>query len=153
MSPAISASSRLLPAKLPWPLPTELSADEPPWAPSLTTAVNLRRAARPQVSPREVGCFIGLVRTPPEQRDMAAIAEAIAQAGKLWAILDARIAAQGWIAADHFTLADIACFPWVVTHKAQGFTLDDFTHVKRVLAAFLARPAVARGLSIPKRPG
>ena len=56
-----------------------------------------------------------------------------------------------------YTIADIATFPWV--NNLVGFYgagelvgFDEFVNVKRSLQAFLARPAVVRGLSIPPRP-
>jgi glutathione S-transferase len=52
--------------------------------------------------------FIGLVRTPADKRDTAAIATAIKDAGGMWSILDARLARQPYMAGDHLTLADIA---------------------------------------------
>ena len=41
-----------------------------------------------------------------------------------------------------YSIADIACFPWTMTHKAQGFTLDDYPNVKRWYAG---RPRAAAG--------
>ncbi|HEX3637411.1 MAG TPA: glutathione binding-like protein, partial [Paraburkholderia sp.] len=62
-----------------------------------------------------------------------------------------------WILGDAYSIADIATFPWV--RNLIGFYeagdlvgIDDFPNVKRVLVAFVARPAVAKGLEIPKRP-
>lgn len=51
--------------------------------------------------------FQGLIRTPPEKRDNAAISEATAEAAKIWGILDQRLASQPYLAGDSFTLADI----------------------------------------------
>ena len=58
---------------------------------------------------------------------------------------------------DDYTIADIATFPWV--RNLIGFYgagelvgIAEFPHVDRVLEAFLARPAVVRGLDIPARP-
>ena len=55
-----------------------------------------------------------------------------------------------------YTIADIASFSWV--RNLIGFYdagelvgMKDFPHVLRVLEVFIARPAVIRGLSIPKR--
>ncbi|MNC76718.1 Disulfide-bond oxidoreductase YghU [compost metagenome] len=55
---------------------------------------------------------------------------------------------------DAYSIADIAILPWV--RNLVGFYeagelvgFDDFANVKRVLAAFVQRPAVARGLKIP----
>jgi GST-like protein len=57
---------------------------------------------------------------------------------------------------DAFSIADIATFPWI--NNLIGFYgagdlvgIADFAHVKRVLQAFMARPAVIRGLAIPAR--
>src|SRR5437762_13221394 len=41
-------------------------------------------------------------------------------------------------------------FPWTMTHKAQGFTLDDYPNVKRWYADVRARPQVQAGLAIGK---
>jgi GST-like protein len=57
---------------------------------------------------------------------------------------------------DTYTIADIAILPWVrnlVGFYGAGELVEfgKFANVQRVLAAFVARPAVARGLEIPKR--
>ena len=49
-----------------------------------------------------------------------------------------------------YSIADIACFPWMMTHKAQGFTLDDFSNIKRWYATLRARPKLQAGLAIGK---
>jgi glutathione S-transferase len=52
--------------------------------------------------------FLGLVRTPPERRDHAAISAAMTEAGRIWGLLDARLAQQPFVCGDGLTLADIA---------------------------------------------
>ena len=57
---------------------------------------------------------------------------------------------------DAYTIADIAIFPWVrgllgFYEAGELVGIQDFPHVTRVLAAFVARPAVVRGLGIPAR--
>jgi len=81
----------------------------------------------------------------------------VAESRRLLGVLDKHLAGREWIVGDAYSIADIATFPWV--NNLVGFYeagalvgFDDFTHVKRVLAAFLARPAVQRGLKIPARP-
>lgn len=64
--------------------------------------------------------FQGLVRTLPENRDHAAIAAAIAEAAKLWGIIDARLALQANVAGEAFSLADIA----FGAHVHRWLTLD-----------------------------
>lgn len=52
--------------------------------------------------------FVTLVRTPPERRDLAALAVGVKEAAAIWGILDARLARQPYLLGDHLTLADIA---------------------------------------------
>ncbi|MEO5932755.1 MAG: glutathione S-transferase N-terminal domain-containing protein [Duganella sp.] len=80
----------------------------------------------------------------------------VAEAKRLLGVLDGQLATRRWVAGDEYTIADIAIFPWV--RNLIGFYgagelvgIADFPHVTRALAAFVARPAVARGLEIPKR--
>ena len=77
---------------------------------------------------------------------------AIARFGKevrrLYAVLDAQLACTGaFVAGDAYSIADIACFPWIMTHKAQGLTLDDYPALKTWFALVRARPAVQRGIA------
>jgi GST-like protein len=79
------------------------------------------------------------------------------EAKRLLRVLDQRLAGRQWIMGDAYTIADIATFPWVnnlVTFYGAGALvgIDDFIHVKRALAAFLARPAVQKGMQVPRRP-
>ncbi len=81
----------------------------------------------------------------------------VGESRRLLGVLDQRLADRAWIMGDTYSIADIASFPWI--NNLIGFYeagalvgFDDFVHVKRALAAFMARPAVVRGLGIPKRP-
>lgn len=74
------------------------------------------------------------------------------EARRLYGVLDRQLALTGaHIAGADCSIADIACFPWVMTHKAQQMTLDDFPQVKRWFADMRARPAVQRGLAVGKQ--
>ncbi|MGZ5039038.1 MAG: glutathione binding-like protein, partial [Usitatibacter sp.] len=80
-----------------------------------------------------------------------------AESRRLLAVLEGRLADRAWIMGEAYTIADIATFPWVRNlvgfYEAGGLVgIADFPNVTRVLDAFLDRPAVARGLDIPKRP-
>ncbi|WP_295844181.1 glutathione binding-like protein [Tardiphaga sp.] len=72
------------------------------------------------------------------------------EAKRLYGVLDAQLDGRDHIAGD-YSIADIACFPWILTHKAQGLTLDDFPHVKRWYARLRARPALQAGLAVGKQ--
>ena len=80
----------------------------------------------------------------------------VAESKRLLGVLDGRLAERAWIMGDAYTIADMATFPWVRTligfYEAGGLVaIEDFPHVTRVLDAFLARPAVAEGVQIPRR--
>ncbi len=73
------------------------------------------------------------------------------EAARLYRVLDTQLGKTGaYVAGDDYSIADIACFPWTMTHKAQGFTLDDYPNVKRWYAVVRARPQVQAGLAIGK---
>ncbi|MBI3700101.1 MAG: glutathione S-transferase N-terminal domain-containing protein [Afipia sp.] len=73
------------------------------------------------------------------------------EASRLYAVLNRQLGKTGaYVAGNDYTIADIACFPWTMTHKAQGFTLDDFPHIKRWYADIRARPKVQAGLAVGK---
>ena len=80
----------------------------------------------------------------------------VAESRRLLNVLNDRLRERQWIMGDDYTIADIATFPWVrnligfyEAGELVGFA--DFPHVKRALDVFLARPAVAKGLTIPSR--
>ncbi|NLP63526.1 glutathione S-transferase N-terminal domain-containing protein [Paraburkholderia sacchari] len=80
----------------------------------------------------------------------------VAESRRLISVLDQHLAKRQWIMGEHYTIADMATFPWV--RNLIGFYeagdlvgFKDFRHVARALDAFLARPAVKRGLEIPAR--
>ena len=80
----------------------------------------------------------------------------VAETKRLLAVLEQRLQGRQWIMGDAYTIADIAVFPWV--RNLFGFYaagdlvgMNDFPNVNRVLAAFVARPAVERGLNSPAR--
>ncbi|MDP2255711.1 MAG: glutathione S-transferase N-terminal domain-containing protein [Polaromonas sp.] len=80
----------------------------------------------------------------------------VAEAKRLLGVLNQRLASRDWVMGEAYSIADIAIFPWVrglVEFYAAGelVGMQDFPHVTRALAAFVARPAVVRGLGIPAR--
>jgi GST-like protein len=62
---------------------------------------------------------------------------------RLYGVLDRRLADREFVAGD-YSIADMACYPWIVPHAGHGQVLDDFVHLKRWFAAVGARPAVQR---------
>ncbi|MFA4912420.1 MAG: glutathione S-transferase C-terminal domain-containing protein [Burkholderiaceae bacterium] len=80
----------------------------------------------------------------------------VTESRRLLGVLDRHLEGREWMLGDQYSIADIAIFPWV--RNLDGFYeagdlvgFSDFTNVTRVLAAFVKRPAVVRGLAIPPR--
>ncbi len=78
----------------------------------------------------------------------------VAESKRLLGVLEQHLRGRSWIMGEQYTIADIAIFPWVrnlVGYYGAGELVGfaDFPNVQRVLDAFLARPAVQRGLSVP----
>lgn len=77
----------------------------------------------------------------------------VAETRRLLGVLDQRLVGRDWIMGAEYTVADIAVFPWV--RNLIGFYdaaalvgWTDFPEVARVLAQFMQRPAVQRGLLV-----
>lgn len=65
------------------------------------------------------------------------------ECNRLYGVLDRALAATGFVAGD-YSIADMACWPWVVHHERQGQDLARFPNVRRWFEAVRARPAVQR---------
>lgn len=78
----------------------------------------------------------------------------VQEAARLLGVLNKQLEGKRWVTGDDYTIADIAIFPWVSNligfyDAGELVGIERFTEVTRVLNAFLARPAVQRGMKIP----
>ena len=71
------------------------------------------------------------------------------ETARLYAVLNKHLAAREFIAGA-YSIADMACYPWIVPHQKQGQNLDDFPHLKRWFAAIRERPATQRAYALAK---
>ncbi|NPU15016.1 glutathione S-transferase [Bradyrhizobium sp. 83002] len=92
-----------------------------------------------------------------EYEDKRPLQRYVAESRRLLSVLEARLDGRQWIMEDDYTIADIATLGWV--RNLIGFygarelvVFDELKQVKAWLERGLARPAVQRGLEIPKRP-
>ena len=70
---------------------------------------------------------------------------------RLYGVLDGQLGRTGaFVAGPDYSIADMAIFPWVRTHKAQHIELVAFPNVERWYNALFERPAVKRGLALGK---
>jgi GSH-dependent disulfide-bond oxidoreductase len=78
----------------------------------------------------------------PEQIPYA-IDRYVNETNRLYGVLDRQLAKGPFVAGD-YSIADMACYPWIVPYEKQGQRLEDFPHLKRWFEQMRARPAVVR---------
>jgi len=67
---------------------------------------------------------------------------------RLFGVMDRRLADHEFLAGD-YSIADIACWPWVMQYDWAGLDICELPHLTRWLAAIGDRPAVEIGAAIP----
>lgn len=82
------------------------------------------------------------------ERIPAAIDRYQGESKRLFRVLDGHLADHEYLAGD-YSIADIANWAWVRTHRWSGVEIDDLPHLRRWRDAIRARPAVARGIEMP----
>src|SRR5579862_5404052 len=82
-------------------------------------------------------------RYAPEKLPYA-ITRYVNETNRLYGVLNQRLAHRAFIATEGYSIADIACYPWIVPYEAQGQKLEDFPHLLRWFEAIRARPATVR---------
>lgn len=68
----------------------------------------------------------------------------IDETNRLYGVLDRQLAGRPFVGGERYSIADMAIYPWIVPHEAQGQNLADFAHVQRWFEAVKARPATVR---------
>ena len=72
-----------------------------------------------------------------------AIERYVKETNRLYGVLNHRLSDRAYIVGD-YSIADIACYPWIVPYDAQGQRLDQFPHLKRWFETVRERPATVR---------
>ncbi len=80
----------------------------------------------------------------------SAIARYQNESRRLFEVLDRRLAESEWL-ADDFSIADIANWCWVRTHRWSGVSVEGLARLQRWIDALNARPACQRGVEVPVR--
>jgi GSH-dependent disulfide-bond oxidoreductase len=65
------------------------------------------------------------------------------EVNRLYGVMNKQLAGRAFLAGD-YSIADIACYPWIVPWQRQGQNLGDFPHLKRWFEAIKERPAVVK---------
>ncbi|MGE7957663.1 glutathione binding-like protein [Pseudomonas sp. NPDC089530] len=77
-----------------------------------------------------------------------AIKRYVDETARLYGVLDRRLADRDFVAGNEYSIADMAIYPWIVSHQWQSQNLEDFPHLQRWFNRILDRPATARAYAI-----
>ena len=78
-----------------------------------------------------------------------AIDRYVKETNRLYGVLNKRLEGRSFIAGD-YSIADMACYPWIVPYERQGQKLEDFPHLKRWFEEIKGRPATVRAYALAK---
>ena len=67
---------------------------------------------------------------------------------RLLGVLDRRLAGRAFIAGDDYSIADMACYPWINPYAKVPLDLTAFAEVRRWHEAIAARPATQRAYAL-----
>ena len=70
------------------------------------------------------------------------------EALRLYGVLEARLTEQPYVGGGDYSIADMACFPWIQTWKAQEIPIAEFPHLRRWYYLLKTRPALRRGMAL-----
>lgn len=73
-----------------------------------------------------------------------AIDRYVKETNRLYNVLNRHMENREWVAANQYTIADMAIYPWVEPHEKHGQNLEDFPHLKRWFDKMASRPAIMR---------
>ena len=74
----------------------------------------------------------------------------IKETARLYGVMDKQLAMQDYLAGE-YSIADMACYPWIHSHERQSQNLDDFPNLKRWFEAISARPATQRAYALAEK--
>lgn len=89
----------------------------------------------------------GWFRVYADRRDDFAIDRYTRELARLYGVLDRRLQGRETIAGDALSIADIACWPWIVSHAGHGLSLEPFPQLQRWFQSIGARPATRRAFA------
>jgi glutathione S-transferase len=94
------------------------------------------------LQPADRPVFVGMIRTPKEKRDMAAIQAAAGEAAKLWQMVDAHLKGRRYLEGGAFSLADIVIGAFCRRYiELDGIERPSLPLVQDWYARLKARPA------------
>jgi len=80
-----------------------------------------------------------------------AIKRYVDETARLYGVLDRRLADRAFVAGEDYSIADMAIYPWIVSHKWQSQRLEDFPHIQRWFNSIKERPATVRAYELVQK--
>ncbi|TVV72634.1 glutathione binding-like protein [Sphingomonas solaris] len=80
-----------------------------------------------------------------------AIDRYVRETARLYGVLDRRLADRAFVAGADYSIADMAIYPWIVSHEKQDQDLADFPNVKRWFDAIAVRPATVAAYALAEQ--
>ena len=80
-----------------------------------------------------------------------AIDRYVNETARLYAVLNKQLCQNEYVAGEDYTIADMASYPWVVSHEKQDQDLNDFPNLKRWFESIRARPATVKAYEIAQQ--
>ena len=69
---------------------------------------------------------------------------------RLYEVLDKRLSENEYLGGNEYSIADIATYPWIAVHNWAGVELDGLNNLRKWMTKVRRRPAVKRGMDVPK---
>ena len=82
------------------------------------------------------------------EKNPYAIERYVKETARLYSVLNKQLENNEWVAADEYTIADMAIYPWIVPYEMQDQNLNDFPHLERWFEKMSKRQAVVRAYDI-----
>jgi len=80
-----------------------------------------------------------------------AIKRYIDETARLYGVLNKQLADNAFVAGSEYSIADMAIYPWIVSHKWQSQNLEDFPHVQRWFNHIKDRPATVKAYALVQK--
>ena len=97
------------------------------------------------------GQAVSFIRYFPEVVQPA-IDRYVNETRRLYEVMDRQLASNEYLAGE-YSIADIANYSWVRSHRWARVPVDELEHLQRWMAAMQAKPGVMRGCEVPPSPG
>lgn len=80
-----------------------------------------------------------------------AIKRYVDETARLYGVLDKQLANNEFVAGSEYSIADMAIYPWIVSHKWQSQNLEDFPNVQRWFNHIKDRPATVKAYALVQK--